>query len=269
MPRRLFVGMVVAAGAAATAAIIELVKPGPISAGLPTEPVAAATSVLPATNAPAATPSTAPAVFDKAAFSIDDPTSIWFVVNKLRPIPDATAFVPPGLLPIPASMLNPFGHKLRPETIDALAQMFTAAQTQIGVTLVAQSGYRSFQSQTDAYASYVDSLGTAAADATSARPGYSEHQTGFAIDILDTISGCGTDGDCLGNTPTGRWLANNAYLYGFLLRYQNGQTEITGYEYEPWHFRFIGTNLATHLHTIGIATLEEFFGLPAAPSYAT
>ncbi|RFA18703.1 hypothetical protein B7R25_14165 [Subtercola boreus] len=164
-------------------------------------------------------------------------------------------------------MLNPFGHQLRQETIAALTIMFAAAKTQIGVTLVAESGYRSYDNQTSAYHSYVDTLGVEGADQTSARPGYSEHQTGLAIDILDTISGCGTDGDCLGNTATGRWLANNAHTYGFLLRYQADKTSITGYEYEPWHFRFIGTLLAGHLHDVGIDTLEEFFNLPPAPTY--
>jgi D-alanyl-D-alanine carboxypeptidase len=63
------------------------------------------------------------------------------------------------------------------------------------------------------------------------------------------------------------WLAENAYKYGFVLRYPYGKTKITGYSYEPWHFRFIGVELATAMHEQTITTLEEFFGLPAAPNY--
>jgi D-alanyl-D-alanine carboxypeptidase len=72
---------------------------------------------------------------------------------------------------------------------------------------------------------------------------------------------------CFGETPQGQWLAANAWSYGFTLRYPEGATPITGYEYEPWHYRYVGPALAAELHTSGVATLEEFFGLPAAPTY--
>jgi Tol biopolymer transport system component len=66
---------------------------------------------------------------------------------------------------------------------------------------------------------------------------------------------------------SGQWLAANAWQYGFLLRYPSGLTPITGYAFEPWHYRFIGTELAAEMHLTGVQTLEEFFGLPAAPDY--
>jgi zinc D-Ala-D-Ala carboxypeptidase len=146
--------------------------------------------------------------------------------------------------------------------------MFHAALDQIGVQLVAQSGYRSYSVQVRAYQYYVDQLGVAGADLTSARPGFSEHQTGLAMDILDTVSGCSTDGLCFANTAAGQWLAANAWQWGWILRYPADKTQVTGYEYEPWHFRYVGVPLATEMHTAGVETLEEFFGLPAAPDYA-
>jgi D-alanyl-D-alanine carboxypeptidase len=73
---------------------------------------------------------------------------------------------------------------------------------------------------------------------------------------------------CFADTDQGKWLAANAYKWGFILRYPNGMTNITGYEFEPWHYRYVGIELATEMHTTGIKTLEQFFGLPAAPDYA-
>ena len=220
--------------------------------------------------APAAEPAPAPAApagFDKKARSIDDPTSIWFVVNKTRPIPDAANYEPPDLVSLRSDIPNPNGFPLRQETADALAVMVDAAKAEIGQQLVAQSGYRSYGIQVNAYNRYVNQLGTAGADLTSARPGFSEHQTGMAIDLLATGSGCSLDGPCFGDTTAGQWLAANAYRFGFLLSYPADKTAITGYEYEPWHFRYIGVDLATEMHNTGVTTLEEFFGLPAAPGY--
>lgn len=222
--------------------------------------------VTPTTPPPA--PEPAPAGFDKAANSIDDPTSPWVVVNKLRPIVDGADYGPPDLVDLPADMPNPNGYQLRADAAAALEEMFHAALNEIGVQLVAQSGYRDYTVQVRAYDYYVNSLGVEGADLTSARPGYSEHQTGMAMDILDTVSGCSTDGRCFADTTAGQWLAANAYRFGYILRYPDGGTPVTGYEFEPWHYRWVGVPLATEMHTTGVTTLEEFFGLPAAPTYS-
>jgi D-alanyl-D-alanine carboxypeptidase len=223
------------------------------------------------TSVPAAVPAqpevVTPSAFDKTARSIDDPTSIWFVVNKTRPIPDASGYVPPDLVDLRGDIPNPYGYPLRQEAADALASMADAATAEIGQQLVAQSGYRAYDIQEIVYNRYVAQLGTAGADLTSARPGYSEHQTGMAIDILATGSGCSLDGPCFGDTTAGQWLTANAYRFGYLLSYPADKTPVTGYEYEPWHFRYIGVDLSTEMHNQGVATLEEFFGLPAAPGY--
>ena len=73
---------------------------------------------------------------------------------------------------------------------------------------------------------------------------------------------------CFADTPEGQWVAANAWRFGFLLRYPEGLTPITGFDYEPWHFRYVGPELAAELHETGTRTLEEFFGLPPAPDYA-
>lgn len=219
------------------------------------------------TPAPGSTATTPPVEFDKTAESLTDPSSPWLVVNKARPIPDAAAFVPPDLTPIPADIPNPNGHQLRAGAVDALVSMVAAAKAEAGVQLVAQSGYRSYDAQISAYSYYTDLYGQAGADLTSARPGHSEHQTGMALDILDTTSGCGLEDGCFGGTVAGQWLASNAHRFGWIMRYPDGATPITGYEYEPWHFRWVGIALAEELSLSRIKTIEEYFGLSPAPQY--
>ena len=241
---------------------------------------ATATKKPTATKTPTATPTPTPSpvapevpveppvVTPPAAPSIDDPTSPTFVVNKLRPTPNGASYVPPDLVDLRSDIPNPNGHMLRADTAAALALMVDAAMSEAGVQLVAQSGYRSYESQVSAYDYYVNELGTEGADLTSARPGHSEHQTGMALDILDTSSGCGVEGPCFGDTTAGKWLVENGHRFGFVLRYPADKTPVTGYEYEPWHFRWVGVDTATAMKTGGVTTLEEFFGLPAAPGYA-
>ena len=144
--------------------------------------------------------------------------------------------------------------------------MFRAASKD-GVNLVFQSGYRSYSTQVSVYNGWVASLGQSAADLQSARPGYSEHQTGLSVDIASATAGC-TIQTCFAKTPEGKWLSRNAWRFGWHLRYPKGKTAITGYKYEPWHWRFVGIELAAELHLTPKITLEEFFGLPPAPDYA-
>jgi D-alanyl-D-alanine carboxypeptidase len=100
----------------------------------------------------------------------------------------------------------------------------------------------SFASQTRTYNGYVNSLGRDAADQQSARPGFSEHQTGLATDVAACDSGCGAI-ESFGGTRQGAWVAANAWRFGFIVRYESGYTSITGYEAEPWHLRYIGPEL--------------------------
>ena len=95
--------------------------------------------------------------------------------------------------------------------------------------------------------------GQALADTYSARPGHSEHQTGLAFDV-------GAIDDNFGSTAAGKWLANNAHLYGFIIRYPKGKENITGYKYEPWDIRFLGIDIATKVYESGL-TLDEYLGI--------
>ena len=129
--------------------------------------------------------------------------------------------------------------------------------TSLGMHIWIQSGYRSYELQQDLYNGYVERDGKLAADTYSARPGHSEHQTGLAFD-LNSIS------DDFQYTNEGKWIHDNAWRYGFILRYPKGKEEKTGYKYESWHLRYVGIDLATELYNNGDwITLEEHFNLPS------
>lgn len=212
--------------------------------------------------APLPAPSPKPPRFDLTAFSIDDPTSPWVVVNKTRPIA-VPGYVPPDLVSVPVAG----GGEMRAEAAGAVAAMFAAFSAETGMQLQAQSTYRSFNTQISVYAGWVSSLGQAAADLTSARPGHSEHQLGLAIDV-NSVPGspCALE-PCFGATPHAQWILANSWRFGLIVRYHDGQTLVTGYESEPYHLRYVGILLATEMHDQGIANLEDVFGLPPAPGY--
>ena len=141
----------------------------------------------------------------------------------------------------------------------AFEQMATDAKA-LGFELVAFSGFRSYEYQTTLYNSYVNRDGQEAADRYSARPGHSEHQTGLAFDIGENSQqGLWLTAE-FGETPAGKWLADNAHKYGFILRYPKGKEEITGFMYESWHFRYLGVEKATDVKKTGL-TLEEYLGI--------
>lgn len=236
-------------------------------------PAAHASSVpaVTVTAQPASEPITAPTLtaspatpvvevspaFDLDARSIDDPASPWVVVNKRRPL-DPETWVPPQLEPVPG------GGSMTPDAAAALVRMRDAA-ADAGAGFSIGSGYRSHGFQASLHADYVAQWGRERADTFSARPGYSEHQTGLAVDIYQSAA-CRLK-PCFGDEPAGEWVAEHAHEYGFILRYPDGATDVTGYRYEPWHVRYVGVDLATHLREEGVETLEELFGLEPAPSY--
>ncbi|WP_233279279.1 M15 family metallopeptidase [Microterricola pindariensis] len=192
--------------------------------------------------------------FDKSARSIDDPNSIWLVVNKLRPLNPAD-YAPADLVTVPVA--HTWDPLMRQEASDAIVTMFAAATSEAGLSLASNSAYRSYTTQVELYAGD---------DNLTARPGYSEHQTGLTMDIGATSGVCSL-ATCFTDTAEGVWLRDNAWRFGYLLRYPADKTAVTGYDFEPWHFRYIGVELSTEMHNTGFTTLEEFFGLPAAPAY--
>jgi D-alanyl-D-alanine carboxypeptidase len=205
--------------------------------------------------------------FNKQQFSLTDPTSIWVIANKHRQLNPKT-YAPSDLVVpnIPLRLTSKDDEmKMRRPAADALKELYDGAQKD-GLKLMVSSGYRSYNFQVGLYNRYVQQQGKATADSQSARPGYSEHQTGLAVDLEPASRKCEVE-TCFANTPEGKWVAANAYKYGFLVRYQEGKQNITGYIYEPWHIRYVGKDLAAEVNKQGNPTLEEFFGLDAAPDY--
>ncbi|MGO4583831.1 D-alanyl-D-alanine carboxypeptidase family protein [Arthrobacter sp. 2RAF6] len=233
-------------------------------------PTVATTTAVPATAASqppsGAPPSKAPpsGVLSQQ-FSLSDPTSQWVIVNKHRPL-TPLQFAPADLAqPRVQLAVSGEGSLLNSTTAGAAEKLFAAAAS-AGVTMTLASGYRSFQTQTATYNGYVSTRGQASADTASARPGFSEHQTGWAFDIGDGGGACSFE-PCFADQPAAAWAKANAYKYGFVVRYPWMLNEITGYYYEPWHLRFIGVEAAADMAKRGIGTLEEYFGLEAAPGY--
>jgi len=205
--------------------------------------------------------------FDKQRFSLTDPASPWVIANKHRPL-QPKSYAPDDLVvpDIPLRLdTSSEEMKLRKPAAEALKEMYDAAKAD-GLTLMVSSGYRSYNYQVNLYNYYVKQQGQATADSQSARPGYSEHQTGLAVDVEPSSRKCEVE-TCFAETPEGQWVAANAYKYGFVVRYPENAQNITGYIYEPWHIRYVGKALAAEIHKQGNPTLEQFFGIEAAPNY--
>nr|WP_269437954.1 M15 family metallopeptidase [Arthrobacter sp. zg-Y179] len=196
-----------------------------------------------------------PAVDAAAAPEAEPPDSFTLVINKHRPL--AADYVP-------ADLVDAGGLLLRAEAAEAYARMVADASAD-GVAVSPVSGYRSREEQSRLHTSYTERYGQEGADSLSARPGYSEHETGLAVDIGNPDGLCALE-TCFEGTAAGSWTAANAHRYGFLLRYPAGAEHITGYAYEPWHLRYVGPDVAGGVYDSGV-TLEEFLGLPAAPNY--
>lgn len=152
------------------------------------------------------------------------------------------------------SLPSNYGSGLTAETTRNFDTMKNAAANE-GLNIYISSGFRSYSRQKTIYNNYVSQDGKVEADTYSARPGHSEHQSGLAFDV-NIIN------DSFANTKEAKWLASNCYKYGFILRYPKGKTSETGYKYEPWHFRYVGNELATKLYNNGNwITMESYFGI--------
>ena len=199
--------------------------------------------------------------------STNEADSTWVVVNKRRPLVPIS-YVPKDLvLPkLVAGNTNPHGMRLRQDAAEALTKMAVTMKSAKAGLLVLQSGYRSYATQVYVHDHMVSKFGLSKGESYAARPGYSEHQTGLAGDLAAVGQGC-IALTCFANTKAAIWLAANSWQFGFILRYPRFSHPVTGYDYEPWHFRFVGVHLATKMHFSGVNTLEQEFGLPDAPSY--
>lgn len=141
------------------------------------------------------------------------------------------------------------GHTIRKEVHDQYLKMWKAAKSE-DLTLIVNSSYRSFATQQREY--------NASNDDYAAKPGFSEHQTGLALDIVSYKEGQSILGNDFENTNEFVWLQENAHKYGFILRYPKGKEDITGYHYESWHYRYLGVDMATKVHNSGL-TYDEYY----------
>lgn len=170
-----------------------------------------------------------------------------FLVNREYTVP--SDYVPKDLVKPDVPMTNN-EVKMRAEAAAALEDMFSAAKDEAGYTLVAVSGYRSYGQQSAIYERKIRNAGKKAAALLVAPPGASEHQLGLAMDL-----GCKKNTsltESFVNTPEGQWVAENCWRFGFIIRYKEEWTEITGYAYEPWHVRYVGPEHAERIYQMDI-----------------
>ena len=139
------------------------------------------------------------------------------------------------------------------ETYDAFINMFNAAKKE-DLTLIINSSFRSYEDQEEIYNYYKSSKGEEAANKIAAKAGFSEHQTGMSVDIQTY----GSTASTFEEFDEFKWLSNNAHKYGFILRYPENKTKITGFKYEPWHYRYVGVEVAKIIYEKNI-TLEEYY----------
>lgn len=182
-----------------------------------------------------------------------DTDSILVVANKKHALP--AGYEPGDLVRPQVEMLNECF--VRQIASAALEEMFAAAEAE-GIHLILGSGYRAESLQRELYDKYTKQYGREVADTISSRPGYSDHQTGLAVDISDHDAKTYLTEE-FENTPEGQWLLQHAHEYGFILRYPRGKDAITGYVYEPWHYRYVGTDVANAIYNEGSwLAMEEY-----------
>lgn len=209
---------------------------------------------------------------DEHLFSYSKGDSLWVLVNKHRPLTPVN-YKPDVVKPnfVNPKQSNPLKYVLRQDAADALVAMDKAMMKAGYGRIVLASGYRSYNTQVAIHKQKVASLGLIAGENLAARPGYSEHQTGLSADLAALTTTGKSQGCyiqiCFATTKAGKWLARNSYKFGFILRYEDQMTKITGYQFEPWHFRYIGVELADQYFAAGQQTYERFLGAPNAESY--
>lgn len=181
------------------------------------------------------------------------------IVNKSYKLPAAYA---------PSDLITGIQGQLYSKSIDVDLQAMFKAATGAGLNIIINSAYRSYNTQANLYANYSARDGQAAADRYSARAGHSEHQTGLALDLggAKLSSDCNFS-DCFATSAESAWLSKNSSKYGFILRYPLNKESITGFMYEPWHFRYVGKAIAEDMKAKGALTLEEYLGVKGGLSY--
>jgi D-alanyl-D-alanine carboxypeptidase len=192
--------------------------------------------------------------------------SEWVVVNKLRPLSPLDFEPQVREIRSSESLDNSRGLELRDVAANALEAMASEMLFQGAGQMFVNSAYRSYDYQLELFVDKVDQYGEAEALVRSAKAGHSEHQTGLAVDVSVPAQGCAIM-QCFGDTVAGKWIAENSWKFGYIVRYERDTTSITGYTYEPWHLRYVGIEIARTYANNGIHTLEDFWGFSAAENY--
>jgi D-alanyl-D-alanine carboxypeptidase len=192
----------------------------------------------------------------KGNYIIKNPDDLLVLVNKERYLP--STWKPKDLItPKINFAFSGWSSKkqMRKAAGKALEELFKAAKKE-NISILATSGYRSFETQKQIFNENAQAYGKDNANQTSAIPGQSEHQTGLAMDITSAKVNYELE-ESFANTVEGKWLKENASAYGFIIRYPKGKEAITGYNYEPWHIRYVGKDVAKYI-TENNMTLEEY-----------
>ena len=189
--------------------------------------------------------------FYQKTIMIDDPSNILVLVNKYYKLDKN--YVPSKLVSIIPQCSIRSDILTIPIVKEAFEEMCTDMRS-INLSIKVVSAYRSYETQQTLYNDYVAKNGVAVADTFSARPGHSEHQTGLALDVYNTVLPF-TDFE---KTLEFTWIKNNAHKYGFIIRYPFNKEHITGYKYEPWHLRYVGEEVATYIYENNI-TFDEYY----------
>ena len=172
------------------------------------------------------------------------------LVNKYYSLPEK--YKPENIVDV--SNWYSYGNiQLKKDAYEAFKKMFNSAKKD-DITLIINSGYRTYETQKETYDQYKTWYDEEYADGIAARPDFSEHQTGLALDIITY----NTKGKDFENTDAFKWLQKNAHKYGFILRYPKDKEDITGYSYESWHYRYLGKDLATKVKNNGL-TYDEYY----------
>ncbi|MRH44371.1 LysM peptidoglycan-binding domain-containing protein [Aquibacillus halophilus] len=185
---------------------------------------------------------------------ISNPDDQLVLINKSNQLPED--YVPDSLV-TPEVAFSEEAEQLRSTAANALENMFADAN-QAGINLRAASGYRSYDYQLDLHQYYVNQYGEEYANQVSAKAGHSEHQTGLAMDVTSPANNNELTEE-FASTEAGQWVSDHADEYGFIIRYPEGKESITGYNYEPWHLRYVGNDVAQHIMSNNL-TLEEYHG---------
>lgn len=155
---------------------------------------------------------------------------------------------------VKVSMQFAYGdNEIKKEVYEKFRSMYNDAKKE-GLYLIITSSYRDYNFQKELWDSYANQKGDEWADSVSARAGYSEHQTGYTLDIVTYNANMSS----FEKTDEFKWLQDNAYKYGFILRYPKDKEDITGYSYESWHYRYVGKDVATKIKKLGI-TFDEYY----------